>query len=335
MALSRVQTDGITDSAITAVKIADGTVVAAEIAADAVDGTKIADNTIDSEHYTDGSIDLAHLAADAVDGTKIADNAIDSEHYTDASIDEAHIGNDQVTGAKLNPSFVTGDIIYADGTDTINRLAKPGTPAGEVLTFATSASAPSWAAAGGGGTTFVEQQTASNDATIDLEAFSSHYASHRTFMVTLADVYPATDNSELRINISQDVGSTYLASSYYMYTNWGYDSALNTRTAVNAGGTSYAAIAAGGVDNQGPSGGYNGVLWVFGPGNSLGFAAGHRFITNQHTYRDNTSLSTVTGHGTCKISSAGAGVTMEGLRFAFASGNITTGTFTVHGITDA
>jgi hypothetical protein len=72
MALSRVETDGIKDSAITAIKIADGTVVAAEIAsnavttikinADAVDGTKLADNALDSEHYTDGSIDNVHLA---------------------------------------------------------------------------------------------------------------------------------------------------------------------------------------------------------------------------------------------------------------------------------
>ena len=46
--------------ALTQVKgsnIEDGTVVAADVAADAVDGTKIADNAVNSEHYTDGSID--------------------------------------------------------------------------------------------------------------------------------------------------------------------------------------------------------------------------------------------------------------------------------------
>ena len=36
------------------------------------------------------------------------------------------------------------------GTDTITKLAKPGTPAGEVLTFAASATAPSWVAASAG-----------------------------------------------------------------------------------------------------------------------------------------------------------------------------------------
>jgi hypothetical protein len=68
-----------------------------------------------------------------------------------ATVGTTQIDNDSVTGAKLNPALVAGDVIYADGTDTINRLAKPATPAGEVLTFATSATAPSWVAPAGGG----------------------------------------------------------------------------------------------------------------------------------------------------------------------------------------
>ena len=72
---------------------------------------------------------------------------IDSDDYVDASIDNAHIGNDQVTGAKLNPSLVLGDIIYADGTDTIARLGKGSED--EVLTMGGS-NAPTWAAASGG-----------------------------------------------------------------------------------------------------------------------------------------------------------------------------------------
>ena len=56
---------------------------------------------------------------------------------------------DAVTGLKVG-SDAAGDVLYNDGTD-YTRLAKPGTPAGEVLTFATSATAPSWVAAAGGG----------------------------------------------------------------------------------------------------------------------------------------------------------------------------------------
>ena len=46
MALSRIETDGISDSAITAVKIADGTVVAAEIANNAIVTAKLADDAV-------------------------------------------------------------------------------------------------------------------------------------------------------------------------------------------------------------------------------------------------------------------------------------------------
>ena len=46
--------------------------------------------------------------------------------------------------------YAVGDVIYASGTTTLAKLVKPGTPAGEVLTFAACASAPSWVAASGG-----------------------------------------------------------------------------------------------------------------------------------------------------------------------------------------
>ena len=48
-------------------------------------------------------------------------------------------------------SFAAGDFLYATGSTTLTKLAKPGTPADEVLTFATGASIPSWAAGGGTG----------------------------------------------------------------------------------------------------------------------------------------------------------------------------------------
>jgi hypothetical protein len=47
-------------------------------------------------------------------------------------------------------SYAVGDVVYASGTTTLSKLAKPGTPADEVLTFATGASAPSWVALSGG-----------------------------------------------------------------------------------------------------------------------------------------------------------------------------------------
>ena len=114
MALSRIKTDGIEDSAVTALKIADGTVVAAEIAADAITGAKLADNAVDSEHYTDGSIDAAHLSVNSIDSDQYVDasidlahmsvNSIDSDQYVDGSIDDAHLATG-ISASKLTGSL--------------------------------------------------------------------------------------------------------------------------------------------------------------------------------------------------------------------------------------
>jgi hypothetical protein len=118
--------------ALTQVKgsnIEDGTVVAADVAADAVDGTKIADNAVDSEHYTDGSIDAAHLAANSVDSAAYVDgsidlahmsvNSIDSDQYVDGSIDLAHmsvnsIDSDQYVDGSIDLAHLSADCV--DGT---------------------------------------------------------------------------------------------------------------------------------------------------------------------------------------------------------------------------
>jgi hypothetical protein len=63
--------------------------------------------------------------------------------------DTLALATDAVTGFQVG-SDAAGDILYHDGTD-YTRRAKPGTPADEVLTFATGASAPTWVAPAAGG----------------------------------------------------------------------------------------------------------------------------------------------------------------------------------------
>ena len=56
-------------------------------------------------------------------------------------------------GGTNTTSYAVGDILYASGATALTKLAKPGSPDGEVLTFASGASAPSWAAAASGSDT--------------------------------------------------------------------------------------------------------------------------------------------------------------------------------------
>jgi hypothetical protein len=136
------------DASVTAAKIADDAVTAAKLANSI--NTDIAANTAKTGITSGQASAITANTAKVTNATHTGDvtGATALTIAADA-VTTVKIANDQVTGAKLNPALVVGDIIYADGTDTITRLAKPGTPAGEVLTFATSATAPSWAAVGG------------------------------------------------------------------------------------------------------------------------------------------------------------------------------------------
>jgi hypothetical protein len=74
----------------------------------------------------DGSVTASKLGADSVITAKILDN--------------------NVTLAKMADG-TQGDTLYYGAAGAPTLLAKPGTPADEVLTFATGATAPSWVAA--------------------------------------------------------------------------------------------------------------------------------------------------------------------------------------------
>ena len=90
-----------------------GDIVTADIAADAIDGTKLADNACNSEHYTDGSIDLVHLQT-GTDGQIIS---------WDASGDPVAVGpgtDGQVltsTGAGSPPAFEAVAAGFTLGTE--------------------------------------------------------------------------------------------------------------------------------------------------------------------------------------------------------------------------
>lgn len=77
----------------------------------------------DAVRVKDGGITLAKLAADSVDGTKIADDAVDSEHLAAASIDQEHIALGQVVSGHLKSTdgqeAVTHGVIRADAIRTV------------------------------------------------------------------------------------------------------------------------------------------------------------------------------------------------------------------------
>ena len=99
-------------------------------------------------------------------------------------------------------SLSAGSVVYSDG-NALQELVAPGVPAGETLTFAPAATAPSWgAAAAGGPMEFIDTQTSTgNDFTtftfadaIDFTNYScmiAHFAlgtdDSRTLQIQLGD----------------------------------------------------------------------------------------------------------------------------------------------------
>ena len=145
-------------SSATSVAHKDLSVATADLAADAVDGTKLADDAIDSEHYTNGSIDGAH----------IADNAIDSQHYADVSIDAAHIADNAVTLAKM-AGLARGKIIVGDAAGNPSAL---GVGADGKILVADGFGDPSWTTMAGdatisGGTLTIADNAIDSDQYVD------------------------------------------------------------------------------------------------------------------------------------------------------------------------
>ena len=93
-------------------------------------------------------------------------------------------------------SYTAGDILYYATGTTLTKLAKPGTPAGEVLTFASGATAPTWAAAAGGGATIL------HDFTIQASTYTGGAASGTTRSVFIRTI--DTNNEGVFVKIKKN-----------------------------------------------------------------------------------------------------------------------------------
>ena len=127
------------------VTLASGTMLAA-------DGSGASLTALNASELGSGTVPDARFPATLPAASATNLTAVNATQITSGTIpDDARLPTVGVDKGGTNlTSFATGDIIYASGTTAISKLAKPGTPAGEVLTFAACASAPSWAAAASG-----------------------------------------------------------------------------------------------------------------------------------------------------------------------------------------
>jgi len=126
-------TDGLAVASLPVVTVAKG-------------GTNIASFTAGDVLYATGSTTLAKLAKGTAEQVLAMNSGATAPDW--GYVDITALPTITVAKGGTNiASFTAGDILYATGSTTLAKLAKPGVPADDVLTFATGASAPSWGAA--------------------------------------------------------------------------------------------------------------------------------------------------------------------------------------------
>jgi hypothetical protein len=125
-----------------------GTASNAQIVAGSIGTTELANNSVTSDKIGVDVIVAEDIAANAITVAELQDDAVTTAKIATDAVTANEIADNNVTLDKLADG-TQGDTLYYGASGAPTLLPKPGTPAGDLLTFATGDSAPSWAAAAG------------------------------------------------------------------------------------------------------------------------------------------------------------------------------------------
>lgn len=222
-------------------------------------------------------------------------------------------GTTSIAGGGTNAtSFaITDGTIYYDGTKLVTTAT--GT-SGQVLTSNGAGVAPTYQTLTSGSLVLIQTKTASNSASI---SFTSGLTTYNNLLIVFDNVVPISNGVSLQMQISTNGGSSYVATGYAS----GYNQ-LNFSSTVPTNANSSTAFLLGGVFT-----------------NTAGDSAGGSFYLG-----DITSGAAIKLWGTSVLSISTSSFQNQlvgknsttgtnAIQFTFTSGNISTGTFSVYGIT--
>ena len=217
------------------------------------------------------------------------------------------IQNDSVTGGKLNPALVQGDLIYADGTDTINRLAKGA--ASQQLAMNSGATAPEWVTAAAGGWEEVTTTTASDVAAVEFTGLADGY----DYRVEIIQSLPATDHKYLKALVGTGGTPTYLTSGYQATYGSIYEGGTDYG---GDGGTTHVAIS----ERQGSDASEElyGQINIYDPGSSA-----IHFLDAWTSAEDSSGRREVYWAQTINTGTTA----LTAIKFLYESGNVASGAF--------
>ena len=233
-------------------------------------------------------------------------------------------------GTDLTSTLTTqGDLVYRDGSG-LQRLGA-GT-AGQVLQTGGAGANPSWADASGGGLEFLHKETISSAGTIDVDnVFSSTYNSYK---VVLIDVTPATNATNMYMQLINNAGTVETGSNYrsLMTGGEGFSASVNnTQARCDFDTTSWNITPAGStINNNTEYGGVCGEFILYSPFNT---SKRTKFLGN--TFFQNQAGSGIHGSIVSGLFNANTSTQYRGLRFLMNSGNIASGIILIYGVKEA
>jgi hypothetical protein len=209
-----------------------------------------------------------------------------------------------------------GGITYGDGTTYANTAA--GT-SGQLLQ-SNGASAPTWTTPSSGAMTLITTTTASASSSVDFTGLSATY---KNYVVMITNCVLSVNSEYLAIRTSIDNGSTFVsAAASYAYRNM--KSQQGAVSSVGSESSTYmGATVSFYTSNTANNGGINGSITIANPSNAS--------ATNMYgTFSswEGTTMGLITFSGVT-ISTSGA---VNAVRFYPLTGNITSGTFKLYGI---
>jgi hypothetical protein len=220
-----------------------------------------------------------------------------------------------------NAGFTTDGVLYSGSSGQL--LTTSAGTAGQVLTSNGPGVAPTYQTqAAGGAWTLLQTQTASNSANI---TFTSTYitSTYNKYALVMNNVVPATNGVSMNMTVSVDNGSNYLATGYKAVINVFSESA--TANAVSSTTLIPLTIISGNTLANTTGIGLMGTLYM------TNWTSGTNYpeIHGNCAYLESSAANTLTGlwGGRAPTTSA-----INNIKIVMSSGNISTGTFSLYGI---
>jgi hypothetical protein len=284
-----------------------------------------------------GASSLPTWQAAAVTGITTLD--ADSGSATGSTVTISGGSTGLTTIASAATMDLTGTLIVANGgtgdaTFTANELIASGTTstgafqqitngsAGQVLT-ANASGLPSFKNSSGGAWTLLQTQNASNSASITFDS-TLITATYNNYVLVITGALSVVDLPNMLLQFSTNNGSSYLTGSYvYGINSW----AWNTNAAVNGSASSAAAIVIGSLrDPSAAVGPFNGTYWFYNM--VSGASSTFPYVMGDYVGTDNLANTA----RALTIGTWQAPLVVNNFQITMASGNISSGTFSLYGI---